>query len=193
MVWRDEGLNPSFSDHWRTLYPLGQWDTLTDSYVIIGTFFMSSVPFIWFSKLWKYTKKRKKNSSWVFSTGLKSNVKQPISWKCSHPFRCQLIFILRKLFAFYHYLGQTHKRTHIYIYTDTKKTWKVNWVKSYCNDISALNDIFDQWNLSTTMQMEQVCRAQKQISFSHILKEDLGPLINFSVNSCIYIYIYIYI
>ena len=25
MVWPDLGLNPGLPDHWRTLYPLGQW------------------------------------------------------------------------------------------------------------------------------------------------------------------------
>ena len=25
MVWHDLGLNPGLPDHWRTLYPLGQW------------------------------------------------------------------------------------------------------------------------------------------------------------------------
>ena len=25
LVWRDLGLNPGLPDHWRTLYPLGQW------------------------------------------------------------------------------------------------------------------------------------------------------------------------
>ena len=25
MVWHDLGLNPGHPDHWRTLYPLGQW------------------------------------------------------------------------------------------------------------------------------------------------------------------------
>ena len=24
-VWRDQGMNPVLRDHWRTLYPLGQW------------------------------------------------------------------------------------------------------------------------------------------------------------------------
>ena len=28
LVWLDLGLNPGLPDHWRTLYPLGQWNLL---------------------------------------------------------------------------------------------------------------------------------------------------------------------
>ena len=34
MVWRDVGLDPGVLDHWRTLYPLGQWASLSLSIYI---------------------------------------------------------------------------------------------------------------------------------------------------------------
>ena len=30
LVWQDQGLNPGLPDHWRTLYPLNQWDSLME-------------------------------------------------------------------------------------------------------------------------------------------------------------------
>ena len=35
MVWHDLGLNPGLTDHWRTIYPLGQWAGYIYIYIYI--------------------------------------------------------------------------------------------------------------------------------------------------------------